>query len=152
MIPKPELMKWNQFLTWRKDVGGGPKGIRGKKEQGRESGLWKKVMREYYGADWWEKAYRQKADRGMDERITLGQEVRNLYPEVPATSLGSGPPTAPQSSGILRRLNELLVDLESYDTHFDRVARACEIGQKLYPDTFTSDARGGREVEGQPDA
>ena len=20
MIPKPELMKWNQFLTWRKDV------------------------------------------------------------------------------------------------------------------------------------
>ena len=57
MIPKPELMKWNQFLTWRKDVGGGPKGFRGKKEQRRESDLWKKVMREYHGADWWEKAY-----------------------------------------------------------------------------------------------
>merc|ERR1712113_1325575 len=106
-------MKWNQFLSWRKDVGGGPRGIRGKREQGREADLWRKVMREYYGADWWEKAYRQKADRETDERIALGQEVRNLYPEVPATSAGSGALSAPPSSFITRRLNELLVDLES---------------------------------------
>ena len=132
VIPKPELMRWNQFQTWRKDAGGGPEGIRGRKEQGRESGLWRVVMREYYGADWWERAYRKKTDNGADEKVALGQEVRKLYPEVPATSMGSGPPTAPQSSGILRRLNELLVDLESYDTHFDRVTLLCEIGQKLY--------------------
>ena len=99
-------------------------------------------MKEYYGADWWERAYRQKADRETDERIALGQEVRKLYPEVPATSLGSGPLTAPQSSVVTRRLNELLLNLESYDEHFDRVARACEIGQRLYPETFTSDAVG----------
>ena len=114
MIPKPELMRWNQFQAWRKDAGGGPEGIRGKKEQGRESGLWRAVMREYYGADWWERAYRRKAD-ATEEKISLGLEVRKLYPEVPATSVGSGPPTAPQSSSMLRRLNELLMDADSYE-------------------------------------
>ena len=41
---------------------------------------------------------------------------------------------------MLRRLNVLLVDLDSYEEHFDRVARLCEIGQKAYPETFTAEA------------
>ena len=143
VIPKPELMKWNQFESWRAKEGRGPEGNRGRKEQRNESGLWRMVMKEYHGADWWERAYpRKKKTDAAAEEAALGQEVRKLYPEVPATSLGSGPLTAPQSSVVTRRLNELLVDLESYDKHFDRVARACEIGQRLYPETFTSDAVG----------
>ena len=85
MIPKPELMKWNQFQTWRAEEGRGPEGNRGRKEQRSESGLWRVVMKEYHGADWWERAYRGKKTDAAEEEAALGQEVRKLYPEVPAT-------------------------------------------------------------------
>ena len=74
-----------------------------------------------------------------EEGAALEQEARKLFPEVPCTSAGSGPAVAPKSSRYMRRVNVLLEDVESYEEHHDRIARLCEIGQKMYPDTFTSE-------------
>ena len=137
VIPKPELMKWNRFQTWRSKEGGGPKGVRGKEEQQRESRLWRAAMEEFYGADWWDQLYSSKL-AATDEGVALGQEARKLFPDVPCTSMGSGPAVAPKSSGMMRRVNVLLENLDSYEEHHDRIARLCEIGQKMYPDSFTA--------------
>ena len=51
--------------------------------------------------------------------------------------MGSGDTAAPKSSGLLKRAGTLLVDLESYESHFNRISRLCEIGSQMYPDTFT---------------
>ena len=89
-------------------------------------------MKEYHGEDWSEVLKTGKPTIGAGG-LALGQEARDLFPDVRCTSVGSGEAAAPRSSGLLRRAATLLVDLESYDAHFDRIVRVCEIGSKLYP-------------------
>ena len=135
-IPKPELVNWNKWQQWRSTDGGGPKGPRGRPEQQREAKLWRAAMKEYYGEDWQDVLRTGKTSIGAD-RLALGQEVRELFPDVRCTTVGSGDAAAPKSSSLLRRAATLLVDLESYESHYDRISRLCTIGSQMYPDTFT---------------
>ena len=132
VIPKPKLLAWNRWQAWRSTEGKGPKGVRGREEQQREVKLRRAAMKEYHGEDWWEVLKTGKSTVAA-EGLALGQEARDLFPDVRCTSVGSGPATAPKSSGLLKRVNLLLLDLDSYEGHHDRVVRVCEIGQKSTP-------------------
>ena len=68
-------------------------------------------MKEYHGEDWYGALRTGKASAGAD-RLAFGQEVRELFPDVRCTTVGSGDTAAPKSSGLLNRAGTLLVDLE----------------------------------------
>ena len=132
----PELMSWNKWQKWRATAGGGVRGVRGSTEQRWEAHLWRAAMEEYHGADW-QNTLRSGRTITRADRTALSEEVRQLFPDVRCTSVGSGEAAAPRSSTMLRRAGALLMDLDEYDEHFARVSRTCAIGSQVFPDTFT---------------
>ena len=93
-------------------------------------------MAEYYGLDWRNQLRTGKAaSRG--DKVAACKEVRRLFPDVRATTSGSREATAPKASSLLRRATMLLVDPDSYESHFERVTYTCTLGEQVFPDTFT---------------
>ena len=110
-VPKPELMGYNAWISWRSGVGKRPSKAKDgvSTSSAKESELWKAVMKRYYGDDWRDELDRkdateeeaaEAAEMKAEEEVPKTPPSRRSKSETGAHSLGSSLPNSP---GEMRR-------------------------------------------------
>ena len=85
-VPVPELLSWNEWQVWRREVGLRPRG----RSRRAESALWKATMRELYGPDWLEAVHSKQFSLEEGREFQNPPLVRRIPPAAPPTGAGVG--------------------------------------------------------------
>jgi len=94
LVPKPELMTWNDWQAWRRGVGLRPTiAADGGRGEGKvEAALWRRVMQVYHGDDW----AAQLGVRQSEEDLPEAEDAASALPSVPSGAVA--PPAAGAAS------------------------------------------------------